>query len=216
MNGVSLTGSWTILLYLSHRIKLPRWQKTSRNALSSVELVLKSTTSAVPRTQSVWMRVCRSWQPRSMANMSAECLFASMRWRRKCVKMRMARNTSRISSTLRLVSLQISSRHAESICRTMCVSCTITTIWVMRALVVLQLRKSNWHGRLTRASSGLIRSRTGSFTPIRRMDRGTNWNTLQMSCRTPSKQRFLAATSLSWTTSRHRNCSASTALAGHL
>ena len=31
-----------------------------------------------------------------------------------------------------------------------------------------------WHGRLTRASSGLIRSRTGSFTPIRRMDRGTN------------------------------------------
>ena len=94
--------------------------------------------------------------------------------RRKCVKMRMARNTSRISSTLRLVSLQISSRHAESICRTMCVSCTITTIWVMRALVVLQLRKSNWHGRLTRASSGLIRSRTGSFTPIRRMDRGTN------------------------------------------
>lgn len=63
---------------------------------------------------------------------------------------------------------------AESICRTMCVSCTITTIWVMRALVVLQLRKSNWHGRLTRASSGLIRSRTGSFTPIRRMDRGTN------------------------------------------
>lgn len=84
------------------------------------------------------------------------------------------RNTSRISSTLRLVSLQISSRHAESICRTMCVSCTITTIWVMRALVVLQLRKSNWHGRLTRASSGLIRSRTGSFTPIRRMDRGTN------------------------------------------
>lgn len=77
-------------------------------------------------------------------------------------------------STLRLVSLQISSRHAESICRTMCVSCTITTIWVMRALVVLQLRKSNWHGRLTRASSGLIRSRTGSFTPIRRMDRGTN------------------------------------------
>lgn len=86
----------------------------------------------------------------------------------------MARNTSRISSTLRLVSLQISSRHAESICRTMCVSCTITTIWVMRALVVLQLRKSNWHGRLTRASSGSIRSRTGSFTPIRRMDRGTN------------------------------------------
>jgi hypothetical protein len=84
------------------------------------------------------------------------------------------KNTSRISSTLRLVSLQISSRHAESICRTMCVSCTITTIWVMRALVVLQLRKSNWHGRLTRASSGLIRSRTGSFTPIRRMDRGTN------------------------------------------
>lgn len=70
--------------------------------------------------------------------------------------------------------LQISSRHAESICRTMCVSCTITTIWVMRALVVLQLRKSNWHGRLTRASSGSIRSRTGSFTPIRRMDRGTN------------------------------------------
>jgi len=90
------------------------------------------------------------------------------------MKMRMARNTSRISSTLRLVSLQISSRHAESICRTMCVSCTITTIWVMRALVVLQLRKSNWHGRLTRASSGSIRSRTGSFTPIRRMDRGTN------------------------------------------
>lgn len=86
----------------------------------------------------------------------------------------MRENTSRISSTLRLVSLQISSRHAESICRTMCVSCTITTIWVMRALVVLQLRKSNWHGRLTRASSGLIRSRTGSFTPIRRMDRGTN------------------------------------------
>lgn len=36
------------------------------------------------------------------------------------------------------------------------------------------IRKSNWHGRLTRASSGLIRSRTGSFTPIRRMDRGTN------------------------------------------
>lgn len=29
-------------------------------------------------------------------------------------------------------------------------------------------------GKLTRASSGLIRSRTGSFTPIRRMDRGTN------------------------------------------
>lgn len=56
----------------------------------------------------------------------------------------------------------------------MTTECTITTIWVMRALVVLQLRKSNWHGRLTRASSGLIRSRTGSFTPIRRMDRGTN------------------------------------------
>lgn len=36
------------------------------------------------------------------------------------------------------------------------------------------IEKSNWHGRLTRASSGSIRSRTGSFTPIRRMDRGTN------------------------------------------
>ena len=36
------------------------------------------------------------------------------------------------------------------------------------------IEKSNWHGRQTRASSGLIRSRTGSFTPIRRMDRGTN------------------------------------------
>lgn len=34
--------------------------------------------------------------------------------------------------------------------------------------------KLAWHGRLTRASSGSIRSRTGSFTPIRRMDRGTN------------------------------------------
>lgn len=32
----------------------------------------------------------------------------------------------------------------------------------------------NLCGRLTRASSGSIRSRTGSFTPIRRMDRGTN------------------------------------------
>lgn len=63
---------------------------------------------------------------------------------------------------------------AESICRTMCASCITTTTWVMRALAVLRLRKSNWHGRQTRASSGLIRSRTGSFTPIRRMDRGTN------------------------------------------
>lgn len=36
------------------------------------------------------------------------------------------------------------------------------------------IEKSNWRGRLTRASSGWIRSRTGSFTPIHRMDRGTN------------------------------------------
>lgn len=36
------------------------------------------------------------------------------------------------------------------------------------------IKKSNWRGRLTRASSGWIRSRTGSFTPIHRMDRGTN------------------------------------------
>lgn len=62
----------------------------------------------------------------------------------------------------------------ESICRTMCVSCITTIIWVMRALAVLRLRKSNWHGRQTRASSGWIRSRTGSFTPTRRMDPGTN------------------------------------------
>lgn len=56
-------------------------------------------------------------------------------------EMRMAKNTSQISSTLRPVSLQISSRLAESICRTMCVSCITTTTWVMRALVVLRLRK---------------------------------------------------------------------------
>ena len=59
----------------------------------------------------------------------------------RCVRMRMARNTSRISSMPRPVSLQISSRLAESICRTMCVSCITTTTWVMRALVVLRLRK---------------------------------------------------------------------------
>ncbi len=35
----------------------------------------------------------------------------------------------------------------------------------MRALVVLRLRKSNWHGRQTRASSGWTRSRTDSFIP---------------------------------------------------
>lgn len=46
--------------------------------------------------------------------------------------------------------------------------------WAMRASAVLRLKKSNWRGRLTRASSGWIRSRTGSFTPIHRMDRGTN------------------------------------------
>lgn len=68
----------------------------------------------------------------------------------------------------------ISLRLAESICRTMCVSCITTTTWAMRALAVLRLRKSNWHGRQTRASSGWIRSRTGSFTPTRRMDPGTN------------------------------------------
>lgn len=63
---------------------------------------------------------------------------------------------------------------AESICRTMCVSCITTTTWVMRALVVLRLRKSNWHGRQTRVSSGWTRSRIGSFIPIHRMDLGTN------------------------------------------
>ena len=36
------------------------------------------------------------------------------------------------------------------------------------------IKKSNWRGRLTRASSGWIRSRTGSFSPMHRMDRGTN------------------------------------------
>ena len=42
------------------------------------------------------------------------------------------------------------------------------------ALVVLRLRKSNWHGRQTRASSGWTRSRTDSFIPTRRMGLGTN------------------------------------------
>lgn len=60
------------------------------------------------------------------------------------------------------------------ICRTMCVSCITTTTWVMRVLVELRLRKSNWHGRQTRVSSGWTRSRIGSFIPIQRMDLGTN------------------------------------------